>query len=80
MNEKAKLEVVKGGVEEQQPSIQIIISMFPNGQINVNGPIHDKILCYGLLEIARDIVKDYKPQQVIVPQIVLPPNLRGGQG
>lgn len=64
--------------ELPQGGIQLIITMLPGGQINLNGPLHDKILCYGLLQVARDIVRDFKPQQVVVPTLVLPPNLRGG--
>jgi len=29
------------------------------GQLSVNGPIADKALCYSMLELARDAVKDF---------------------
>jgi hypothetical protein len=29
------------------------------GDVNVNGPIHNKGLCYLMLECARDAVKDH---------------------
>jgi len=46
--------------------IQLIIKMSPSG-IQVAGPIHDKILCYGLLEAARDAIREYKvdPKRII---------------
>jgi len=30
------------------------------GGITVNGPLEDKILCYGLLEYAKEVVRDFK--------------------
>ena len=36
------------------------IVMQPNGSVNLTAPFQNKILCYGLLEIARDIVRDYQ--------------------
>ena len=38
------------------PQIQFVISLYEDGNINVVGPINDKLLCYGMLEVARDIV------------------------
>ena len=37
---------------------QLIISISASGDINVSGPIADKLLCYGLLGIAKDLIKD----------------------
>jgi len=39
------------------------------GNVNVNGPVHTKGVCYLMLEMARDAVHDYKPDAngVIVP-------------
>jgi hypothetical protein len=39
--------------------MQIIIELDAQGQISVGGPIHDKVLCYGLLEAAKDAVRDH---------------------
>lgn len=39
--------------------ITLTITMTPQGQVMVNGPIENKLLCYGLLECARDAIKDY---------------------
>ena len=52
------------------------------GDINVNGPVNNKGLCYLMLECARDAVKDSvdKAQQRIVPAAnndVLPAFIRG---
>jgi hypothetical protein len=29
------------------------------GNVNVNGPLHNKGLCYLMLECTRDVIKDY---------------------
>jgi len=30
-----------------------------DGRLSVEGPIHDRVLCYGLLEGAKDVVRDH---------------------
>ncbi len=30
------------------------------GEIQVNGPVQDKLFCMGILECAKDAVRDYK--------------------
>lgn len=48
--------------------VQIIITLNPDGvNINVTGPLDQKVLCYGLLERAKDVVRDYKPSPIIKP-------------
>ena len=40
------------------------------GAINVNGPVMNKMLCYGLLQCARDAIKDNvdkQQQNVVLP-------------
>jgi len=46
---------------------KITITINERGNVSVNGPLDNKLLCYGLLEIARDAVKDYKPKVVEAP-------------
>lgn len=41
--------------------ITLTITMEPGQPPQVTGPIQDKMLCYALLEIARDAIKDYAP-------------------
>jgi hypothetical protein len=33
------------------------------GQVNVNGPINDRLLCFGLLEMAKEAINAHKVQQ-----------------
>ncbi len=61
---------------------KLTITMSPSGAIQVHGPIDNGLLCFGLLEVAKDVIRDHikkKAESGIVPvQIVLPGN--GGRG
>lgn len=58
--------------------IQIVITFTPgDGNITVSAPT-DKIVAYGLLEIARDVIaarKEEPPSKIVRPMVV--PNLAG---
>ena len=41
--------------------LRLIIELHPNNDIRVSGPISDKILCYGLLEVAKDVIRTARP-------------------
>ena len=57
--ERAKhMEQFKPGQPQQQRP-KLIIEVLEDGRVNVNGPINDKVLCYGLLEVARDAIYEY---------------------
>lgn len=44
------------------------ITISESGSVSVNGPLNDKMLCYALLECARDAVKDFaRPEPKIQP-------------
>ena len=48
--------------------VSIIITREENGQVHINGPLGDKIFCYGMLEVAKDIVRNYKVPDIIQPE------------
>jgi hypothetical protein len=52
---------------EQNPN-RLVIEMDPNGRVNVSGPIGNKMLCYAMLECAKDAIREYmiKNQSPIV--------------
>lgn len=52
------INIVNG---EPKPVVQIVITQLDNGQTIVNAPLNNKILAYGLLEIAREIIANHKP-------------------
>ena len=47
--------------------VTVTIVLEPDGKVNVNGPLGDKVLMYGLLGIAHDLVKDFKPPSIATP-------------
>ena len=44
-------------------SITLTITMDENGGVSCGGPIQDKVLCYGLLESAKDAIKSWHEEQ-----------------
>jgi hypothetical protein len=60
------------------PSKFEIIFNPETGAITVNGPLHDKIFCFGLLEAAKMIVAQHQPAQQ--PPIVVPNRAADGVG
>jgi len=55
--------------------MQLVITMTAAGQMNVTGPLQNPLLCYGMLELAKDIIRkmsaDNEAKMVKVPQIHL---------
>ena len=39
--------------------IVLTITMQPDGEIQISGPLGNKVLCYGMIEAAKDAVRDY---------------------
>lgn len=42
---------------------QITVTLTNNGQVQVSGPIDNRMLCYGLLEMAKDVVREFVANQ-----------------
>lgn len=57
---------------------EIRIGMDESGNVHVAGPVENVILCYGLLDAAKDAIRDAKrrrdAQQVLIP----PPQVAAG--
>jgi hypothetical protein len=51
----------------------LTISVVPGEPPTVTGPLEDRMLCYALLEIARDVVKDFKPSEIVMSDGTRPP-------
>lgn len=49
--------------QEAPPAITLTVTLKPGGVIEVNGPLADEILCYGLLEKARQVVAEHRRRQ-----------------
>lgn len=68
--------------ESQEPKpIVLIIQVSPDGKIQINGPIANKLLCYSMLEGARDAVHEYHMNQnkIVKPTGGLINYLRNGK-
>ena len=61
---------------------KLTITLSPNGRVDVNGPIDNAMLCYGLLEVAKDVIRMHVQKKsesgIVIPRIVMPRN--GGLG
>ena len=61
-------------------NVRLQITMKANGSVEVNGPIDNAMLCYGLLEVAKDIVRtrvqEKAERPTIIPVQILPGNGR----
>jgi len=65
----------------QEVAARLIITIFKNGTISLEGPVHDAILCFGLMEAAKDAVraglKKQRESHIVVPQVRMVP--QGGK-
>ncbi len=53
------------------------IIMSPDGRVGVNGPLDNKVLCLGLLELAKDIVIKYEHKMI---QVASPDSIPTAEG
>lgn len=52
--------------ETQEPKpIQLIITVMPDGKVNLAGPITNRMFCYGLLKMAEEILYDFSKAQKV---------------
>lgn len=58
-------EIKKDGIVQEPKPVQLVITLFPDGRVNLQGPITDRIFCYGLLEMAREIIYDFAKSQKV---------------
>lgn len=62
------------------PSLSITVTRSPDGTVSVAGPLHDLGICYMLLELGRDAVREHHDKASASPIIAattLPPGLGG---
>jgi len=52
--------------------IELRIVLSDEGKLEITGPIQNKVVCLGILEVAKDVVKHYEAafliEHVTVPQ------------
>jgi hypothetical protein len=60
MNENGNPTRKDNGVPQPSTAVQLVITFDQmTGAINVNGPIQNLVLCYGMLESAKDVIRQY---------------------
>ena len=57
--------------------IQITITLHDDGQLTVSGPLQNKVMAYGILELAKDVIRAH---QVKAPDIIVPVRLMPNNG
>ncbi len=66
------------GSKPAPEEIKLLIKYSPEtDELGVFGPMHDKILCYGLLERAKDVVRNAGQPPASGPRLLVP---KGGGG
>lgn len=61
---------------EEGQDIVLTIIITPEGKVNVNGPITNEPLSFWLLDKAKDIIKAYNIQQMMINRPIVQP--KGG--
>lgn len=54
-------------METQPGDVIITVILKPDGSVQVGGPLGNKLICYGMLELARQSVHDYDASKRIQP-------------
>ena len=62
-------------------TVKLQITLSPNGGVSVTGPIDNAMLCYGLLEAAKDVIRAHVQKKaespIVMPVLRMPGNGRG---
>ncbi len=58
---------------------KLVITIDRNGVARVEGPLTNRLLCYGMLEEAREIIRTYDATKTprVLPVTAVPTNGRG---
>jgi len=68
---KPAQEQLKAAQEGPKVAMQIVVTMLEDGNVNVSGHINNKAMAYGLLDVAKDVIRTYIDQQN-VPRVAAP--------
>jgi hypothetical protein len=73
---KGIAQMFPSNVQPATQRIQLTITLDQaTGATSVSGPIQDKLFCYGLLELARQVIQQYEAPKIQVPGLVLPADI-----
>ena len=46
--------------------MELVIKVNPDGTLSIGGPIENKVLCLGILELAKKAIIDHNPSALVV--------------
>lgn len=49
-------------------SVTLVIRLNENGRVSVVGPLHEKLVLYGMLEIARQTIQEHVVEEKTIVQ------------
>lgn len=58
--------------QDAPQAIELVIRLEPDSKLTIHGPIGNKALCYGLLEMAKDIVRGFKSNKSSLTDLIVP--------
>jgi hypothetical protein len=64
-------------------AVKIEIVLGDDGKVTVNGPLTNKIICFGMLTVAQQVIEAYVPQPkslIEVPEFEAPADIRTFRG
>lgn len=56
---------------DKAPRYQIIVSLLPDGKVNVAGPLDRGEMCYEMLKTAMEVLLAYQKEKVIIQKPLL---------
>ena len=59
-------------------TVKLQITLSPNGEVSVTGPIENAMLCYGLLEAAKDVIRNHVQKKAAAASPIVMPGSIGG--
>lgn len=51
-------------VDAPIPVATLKILLYPNGRVEINGPLHENVICYGMMEEARRIIDGIRQRRL----------------
>ena len=48
-------------------AMKIAVTIDDDGKASVEGPLHNKLVCYGLLQVGMDLVRSHQPGPQVEP-------------
>lgn len=57
--------MIRIGAFSLRMPLTLTITLSESGQVSVNGPLDQLMLCYGMLELAKDVIKAHQASKAV---------------